>query len=818
MVTFATATPIANSVTEAYVMQRYLRPDLLQDAGIAVFDSWAATFGQVVTQVELAPEGGDSFRLKSRFAKFANTPEMLRMLHVAADIKTAEDLKLPVPAITVREDGGRVPEVVTVEPSEALLDHVADLGERADRVRTRAVGPEEDNMLKISGDGRRAALDLRLVGLEQDVPGKTAVAAERIAAIWREHREREYRSPHGKPYPVRGSLQLVFCDLGTPGPNWNVYDDLRDQLVARGLPRESVRFILEAKSDRDKAQLFAACRAGQVAVLVGSTEKMGVGTNVQDRAIALHHLDAPWRPADVAQREGRILRQGNLNAEVQVLRYCTAQSFDGFMWQTLERKAQFIGQIMHGRLDSREITDIGDTALSFSEVKALATGNPLLMDKAEADAALARLQRAERAHHRNQDALGHAIAQHEDRIRTLTRHVADIELAIGRREDTRGEAFVMTLRGARHEKRAAAGQHLKELLEQEIGELDGLRNRSISPGSLGGFSIVATVDRSMSRTTATIDLDGVPGGTLQMSAGELRAADPAGLITRLENRLHQLEARKQEAVDGIERGHREIAHARESLGQPFPQAAQLAEARERVRHIDEQLDQMVVERQAADGAPDQTSGLSTGDGGRGADTGQDVPHGSRVGQESAREPGLESSPARAVPSTVRQEETAAPPNRAGLQSAPDTGAGVGRADSLPGHVREHEAGHAPATHTHHQETAQRGQTGRSAPSPQARTEDRLNRGAPSVYGEPVPRPWREPRASQPQATSDDREGQGWPPQQSSSPTQDLRRSTSADWRDRVIHCEVDGRLPAPDRPWEARAPQHRQPDGPESGM
>ena len=214
---------------------------------------------------------------------------------------------------------------------------------------------------------------------------------------------------------MRGSLQLVFCDLGTPGPGWNVYDELRDQLAARGLPREAVRFIHEAKTDRDKAQLFAACRAGRVAVLVGSTEKMGVGTNVQDRAIALHHLDAPWRPADVAQREGRILRQGNLNPEVQIIRYVTERSFDGYMWQTLERKARFIDQVMHGRLDTREIADIGDTALSFSEVKALATGNPLLMDKAEADAALARLQRAERAHLRNQDALRHAIGDYRSR-------------------------------------------------------------------------------------------------------------------------------------------------------------------------------------------------------------------------------------------------------------------------------------------------------------------------------------------------------------------------------------------------------------------
>ncbi len=332
VVTFATATPIANSVTEAYVMERYLRPDLLEDAGISVFDSWAATFGEIVTQVELAPEGGDHFRLKARFARFANTPEMLRMLHVAADIKTAADLDLEVPAITPRPgDGRRVPEVVTVEPSQALVEYVRELGERAERVRQRAVGADEDNMLKISGDGRRAALDLRLVGLEQDTPGKVAVAAGRIAAIWRQHCDRQYRAPDGSAYSVRGSLQLVFGDLGTPGgPSWDVYEDLRSQLVALGMPRDEVRFIHEAKTDRDKARLFAACRAGRVAVLVGSTEKMGVGTNVQNRAIALHHLDAPWRPADVAQREGRILPQRNLNPEVRIIRYCTSGSFDRY--------------------------------------------------------------------------------------------------------------------------------------------------------------------------------------------------------------------------------------------------------------------------------------------------------------------------------------------------------------------------------------------------------------------------------------------------------------------------------------------------------
>jgi N12 class adenine-specific DNA methylase len=597
VITFATATPIANSVTEAYVMQRYLRPDLLEASGITAFDSWAATFGKVVTQVELAPEGGDSFRLKSRFASFQNVPEMLKMLHVAADVKTAEDLKLPVPLLVPREDGQRAPVTVAVQPSDELIDYVADLGDRAERVRSRKVGAAEDNMLKISGDGRRAALDLRLVGLPQTAPGKTHAAANRISSIWRATRDREYRSPDGTPYPILGALQIVFCDLGTPGPGWNIYDDLRDQLVERGLPRESIRYIHDAKTDRDKAQLFAACRAGTVSVLIGSTEKMGVGTNVQDRAIALHHLDAPWRPADVAQREGRIVRQGNLNPEIQIYRYVTQRSFDGYMWQSLQRKAAFIGQVMHNRLDAREINDIGDTALSFSEVKALATGNPLLMDKAEADAALARLQRAERSHRRNQENLRQTIARLERDVDRLAHLAEQVDTAIALRQDTKGDKFTMSVNGLRHTKRADAGNQLKALLSDEVTALDGLRSRLIQPGNLGGFPLTADIERILGTTAVTLNLEGVPESAVRLDAPDLRAADPGGLIARLENRLHRLEGTKAATADRTDRAQRELTHAQANVGQPFPQARQLSQARDRSRQIDEQLQQIAQPQQ-----------------------------------------------------------------------------------------------------------------------------------------------------------------------------------------------------------------------------
>jgi N12 class adenine-specific DNA methylase/SAM-dependent methyltransferase len=590
VVTFATATPIANSITEAWVMQHYLRPDLLEAAGVDEFDSWAATFAQTVTQIELAPEGGSSFRQKTRFAKFVNVPEQMRMLHVAADIKTGDDLDLPAPALARRPgDGQRTPEIVLVQPTQTLLGYVAELGERADQIRSRAVPPELDNMLKVSTDGRKAALDLRLVGLPMTQPGKIDIAATRIAAIWAAHRDDIYPAADGGDSAVRGSLQIVFSDLGTPSDRWNVYDELRAQLVRRGLPREAIRFIHDARTDREKGELFAACRAGTVAVLIGSTEKMGVGTNVQARAVALHHLDCPWRPADVAQREGRILRQGNHNAEVQILRYVTERSFDGYLFQAVERKARFIAQVMRGRLDVREIEDIGDAALSYNEVKALATGNPLLMDKAEADAELTRLLRAERAHHRNLDALRYKITAAERRTEHLTALIATTDAAIARRRDTRGDAFTMTIDGTRHTQRADAGRHLKHQLERQLAGVPYTSNEPQQHGQLGGFDVISTARRVLATREVVLTLHGAPEADIRLSPDELADTDPARLVIRLENRLHALEAVKTKAFKEILDLKAEAARAREDLARPFPSARQLTETRERVARLDQQL-------------------------------------------------------------------------------------------------------------------------------------------------------------------------------------------------------------------------------------
>ena len=606
VVTFATATPIANSITEAHVMQRYLRPDLLQSAGVRDFDSWAATFGQTVTAIEMAPEGGDSFRQSTRFARFTNVPEMLRRWHLSADIKTADDLQLPVPALAPRPgDGQRAPETVVVMPSDAQLDIMTELGTRADAIRSRQVQPEDDNMLKVCSDGRKAALDLRLLGQHTDIPGKIGAAAGRIAGLWRAHRDDAYPGPGGRESPVRGSLQLVFCDFGTPGDDWNVYEELRDQLVARGLPRQMIRFVHDAKSDRDKGELFAACRAGAVAVLIGSTEKMGVGTNVQLRAVALHHLDCPWRPADVAQREGRILRQGNHNSQVEIIRYVTERSFDGYMWQTVERKARFIAQVMRGKLDVREIEDIGDAALSYNEVKALATGNPLLMDKADADAELTRLERAERAWNRNRDTLAHKITASTERVTVLEATAAAIDAAVTRRQDTRGDGFIMSVGPTRHTRRQDAGEHLRTLIAEQDQDLTGSGHRRLAQplGELGGFPLTATTERILGSTIVILELDGAPGTELRMTPAEIKAADPGKLIVRLEGRRSSLETLKTKTLAEITRLTAEAGHARDDLRKPFAQADKLAAARDRTQQIDERLNRAAAPPRSDPGPP-----------------------------------------------------------------------------------------------------------------------------------------------------------------------------------------------------------------------
>jgi len=375
-VVFATATPVANTMAEIHTMMRYLQPKRLEELGLQQFDAWAATFGESVTALEIAPDGS-GYRMHTRFARFINVPELMAVFGEVADIRTAEMLNLPVPKLR-----GEKPRIVACPASKSLKAFVDTLVQRAEAIRNGKVAPQDDNMLAITTDGRKAALDFRLVApmAAFDAKGKVAACVREVMDIWQ------------RTHAFRGT-QLVFCDLSSPKGDkaFSVYDDLRKRLIEAGMPAQEIAFVHDAESDVQKATLFKAVREGRIRVLLGSTAKMGVGTNVQTRLCALHHLDAPWRPCDVEQREGRILRQGNECEEVEIFRYVTEQSFDAYLWQTLETKARFIAQVMKGDKGIRSLEDVELATLSYAEVKALASGNPLVIEKAGVDAEVAKL-------------------------------------------------------------------------------------------------------------------------------------------------------------------------------------------------------------------------------------------------------------------------------------------------------------------------------------------------------------------------------------------------------------------------------------------
>ena len=594
--TLATATPLANSITEAYVMQRYLRPDLLRAAGVTSFDGWAATFGTQVTEMEMGPAGG--FRLKTRFAKFQNVPEMLRMWHVFADVKTAEDLNLPVPALAPRpSDGKREVETIVLAPTPELEDYIGKIADRAERVANKQVDAREDNMLLISTDGRKAALDLRLVDQAAQQSGlvKLDAVASTVLDEWRRTNRNEYLDEvTGVPSPLRGGLQLVFCDLGTPNDRrWDAYNELKAKLIVGGMPPDSVRFIHDAKSDTEKGRLFAAARAGHVAVLIGSTGKMGVGTNVQNRITAMHHIDCPWRPADLEQRDGRGIRQNNQNAEVALYRYVVERSFDAYSWQTVGRKAKFIAQVMRGRLDSREIEDIGDTALSAAEAKALASGNPLVLEKATADSEYQKLRRQEAAHHRAEAALRHMRGSAEHTLDSALRDAETLRAAATRTVDVAGDAFKMTIAGETYTSRVDAATAIGAWARSRPHEwMPGVEPRVL--GTIGGHTVTVTGERTLTGAfqraehSALIRLDGVPYSGSTVPPDEFRQAS-IGLVRTIENKTTAIERGIAAADLRAEEARRTIADAEQRLGVPFKHADALVAARERVESIDAAL-------------------------------------------------------------------------------------------------------------------------------------------------------------------------------------------------------------------------------------
>ncbi|MGW5569785.1 helicase-related protein [Nocardia thailandica] len=611
-ITGATATPLANSITEAYVMQRYLRPDLLTDAGIHNFDDWAATFGKETTQLEMSVDG-NRWSLKSRLVGFRNVQELQRIFHIAADVKLAEDLNLPVPKIARRPgDGQRAPEVISVPATASQLDYVASLGMRAEMVKARAVDPSEDNMLSISSDGRAAALDLRLLiarhierndelfdhgGVEaiadpEEFGLKIGAAVDWMHKQWYAAKDQVYLDRSGEPHPRRGGLVAAFCDLGTPSENWNVYDEIKQQLVARhGVDPSLIAYIHDAKNDRAKARMFAQARDGSIQFLLGSTSKMGVGTNVQDRMVAMLHIDCPWRPADIEQRDGRGVRQGNQNEEIAIARTVTEGTFDARMWASQSRKAAMINQFLQGKLTERDIDDIGDAALSANEALAIASGNPLVLEKAEVDVEVTKLNRLRRAHQRSQSMLSMRIREAEHRIPQLEGEIADFAAAIERRQPTRGDAFTADIGGRRFDSRVEAGNALTARLNKLIENPNAVwkEYEDSGIGKLGGFTLDARnvpTGRDVQVAVSFAEIGSHHYVTLDRAT-----LDKAGMavIVRLENALEGLDKRLDAATNQLAVEKDELERAQGRLGRPFEHAEQLEKLTARQKKINAEL-------------------------------------------------------------------------------------------------------------------------------------------------------------------------------------------------------------------------------------
>ncbi|MEV6655438.1 helicase-related protein [Nocardia fluminea] len=623
-ITGATATPIANSITEAYVMQRYLRPDLLEAAGIGNFDDWAATFGKTKTQLEMSVDG-NSWALKTRFAGFRNIQELQRMFHVAADVKLPEDLNLPVPKLARRPgDGARAPEIISVPATEAQIDYVQHLGQRAQRVKSRQVDPREDNMLSISSDGRAAALDLRLLlsrhvdpddGLFDTETGaviddpeqyglKIGAAADWMHQKWAESKDHVYLDRSGEPHPRRGGLVSAFCDLGTPSENWNAYDAIKQRLVAHhGVDPDLIAYIHDAKNDRAKARLFAQAKDGTIQFLLGSTSKMGVGTNVQARMVAMLHVDCPWRPADIEQRDGRGVRQGNQNAEIAIARVVTEGTFDARMWATQARKATFINQFMKGNLDVREVDDIGDAALSANEALAIASGNPLVLEKAELDVEVTKLDRLRRALQRSQSMLQVRIREAEGTIPRLEEAIVDFTAAIAKRQPTRGDSFTATIGGRWLDNRVEAGDllaaRLRKLLEDPRSVWKDFEDNNI--GKLGGFTLNAcNIPTGRDEKVAVKFAEIGDQHHVSLDRATLDKGGAAVMI-RLENGLEGLDKRLEFATNQLATERDELARATARLGKPFEHTERLVALKARQKEINTEL---LGTHKEADGQPD----------------------------------------------------------------------------------------------------------------------------------------------------------------------------------------------------------------------
>jgi N12 class adenine-specific DNA methylase len=560
-VVFATGTPIANSMAEMFTMQRYLQMATLKALGVGHFDAWAATFGEPVTAMELAPDGS-GYRLKTRFAKFINVPELMQQFRQVADIQTQKMLKLPVPELKHGK-----PLVISAPCSPELKAIVETLVERAEALRTGMVDPRQDNMLLVTTDGRKAALDLRLYdpALPDQPSSKVNLAVAEIERIWRET-------------TADRLTQLVFCDLSTPtgGKGFSVYEDLRDKLVKRGVTEAEIVFVQDYESDEAKLDLFREVRSGKVRILLGSTQKMGTGANVQERLLALHHLDAPWRPADVEQREGRILRQGNRNSEVQVYRYVTEQSFDAYMWQTLETKAKFIAQVMTGESGLRRIEDIDGAALTYAEVKAIASGNPMVIEKASIDAEVARFTRLQSQHRETQFRMQSQIRHLTDDLPRLERRLEAIRRDLAVRQDTSGDRFIIQLDGQVIRNRGLAGEMILRHAERVRGS-----GAELSIGSFAGFNLL--VADTFSRGPEIV-LKGAGAHVAKVSNNAL------GTIQSVEYTIRSLDDAAANLAQSMVDTQKRLADLSGQVGQAFEYGDRLAALVLRQQEIEEALD------------------------------------------------------------------------------------------------------------------------------------------------------------------------------------------------------------------------------------
>lgn len=560
-VIFATGTPISNSMVELYTMQRYLQYGELEKRHLQQFDAWASTFGETVTAIELSPEG-TGYRAKTRFAKFFNLPELMALFKEVADIQTSEMLNLPVPKANYHN--------VVIEPSEIQKELVKDLSERAEKIRNRMVDSSVDNMLKITNDGRKLALDQRLTNdmLEDFEHSKVATCADNIYSIWDKTSEDK-------------SAQLVFCDLSTPHNDgkFNVYDDLKTKLIDRGIPEEEIAFIHDANTDARKQELFNKVRRGQVRVLIGSTQKMGAGTNCQDRLIALHDLDCPWRPSDLIQRSGRIIRQGNKNPEVDIYRYVTEGTFDAYLYQLVENKQRFISQIMTSKTPVRFAEDIDETALSYAEIKALAAGNPDIIEKTELDTQVAKLKLLKQNYLSEKYALeDKVIKYYPNEIKRLENRIEDMkeDIEVFNNNNTPDNSFEkMNIKGTDFTERKEAGEKIIEICKSMTNP------EPLEIGEYKGFKIILSFD--------TMDRKFYASMKNNLSYKTELGSDPSGNITRIDNVLNGIETRLSSIENNLEDTKKNYESAKKEIEKPFPQEEELKTKSKRLDELNIKL-------------------------------------------------------------------------------------------------------------------------------------------------------------------------------------------------------------------------------------